>query len=219
MRKCCCCNVKTAAVILGFLNFILPLLIIVPLAGYWSGTDIEGLNALRENQKVLEKVFEDSLKSHSWTADSAGEIMYNLRAWFFNLVVLATAYAGVTALFSLFVVLGVSCESRCLMVPFLILTMVDIVLAGAVGIVVVVALFYLNTIPGVVSSVVYVMVAVVSLYSWAVVLAAYKQLGKETDYTYSPVTQGKHNHHPEYYPHAPQHFVLEEYRDLKSDGQ
>eukprot|EP00090_Calanus_glacialis_P028848 TRINITY_DN4626_c0_g1_i2.p1 TRINITY_DN4626_c0_g1~~TRINITY_DN4626_c0_g1_i2.p1 ORF type:complete len:220 (-),score=63.46 TRINITY_DN4626_c0_g1_i2:294-953(-) len=219
MRKCCCCNVKTGAVILGLLNFIVPLLIIVPLAGYWSGTDIDGLDVLRDNQKVLEKVFEDSLKSHSWTADSAGEIMYNLRAWFFNLVVLGTAYAGVTALFSFFVVLGVCCEARCMMVPFLILTMVDIILAGAVGIVVVVALFYLNTIPGVVSAVVYVMVAVVSLYSWATVLAAYKQLGKETEYVYSPVTQGKNNHHPEYYPSAPQHFVLEEYRDLKTDRQ
>ena len=110
-------------------------------------------------------------------------------------------------------------QARCMMVPFLILTMVDIILAGAVGIVVVVALFYLNTIPGVVSAVVYVMVAVVSLYSWAVVLAAYKQLGKETEYVYSPVTQGKNNHHPEYYPSAPQHFVLEEYRDLKTDRQ
>jgi len=171
MRKCCCCSVKTGAVILGFLNFFLPLLVIVPLASYWSSTD---------GQKVLEKVFEDSLKSHSWTADSAEE------AWFFSLVVLTTAYAGVTSLFGLFVVLGVLFESRCLMIPFLILTMVDIILAGAVGIVVVVALFYLNTISGVVSAVVYVMVAVVSLYSWAVVLAAYKQLGKETDYTYSP---------------------------------
>ena len=102
------------------------------------------------------------------------------------------------------------------MVPFLILMMVDIIFAGAVGIVVVIALFYLSTIPGVVSAVVYVMVAVVSLYSWATVLAAYKHLGKETEYVYSPV---KHNHHPEYYPSAPQHFVLEEYRDLKTDRQ
>jgi len=217
MRNCCCCSVKTGAVILGFLNFLAPLLIIVPLAGYLSGTDIDGLDVLKDNQKVLEKVFEDSLKSHSWTADSSGKIMYHLRTWFFNLVVLATAYAGVTALFSFFVILGVLCEVRCMMVPFLILTMVDIILAGAVGIVVVVALFYLNTIPGVVSAVVYVMVAVVSLYSWAVVLAAYKQLGKESDYIYSPVNQTKHNRHPEYYPSAPQHFVLEEYRDLKTD--
>merc|ERR1712013_873257 len=101
-----------------------------------------------------------------WTAESVGEIMFNLRAWFLNLVVLACVYAGVTALFSFLLVLGLCCEVRCLMVPFLILTMVDIILAGAVGIVV--------------SAVVYVMVAVVSLYSWAVVLAAYKQLGKES---------------------------------------
>ena len=58
MRKCCCWNVKTGAVILGFLNFVAPILIIVPLAGYLSGTDIEGLNVIKENQKVLEKVFE-----------------------------------------------------------------------------------------------------------------------------------------------------------------
>jgi len=217
MRKCCCCSVKTGAVILGLLNFFLPLLIIVPLAGYWSGTDIDGLDILRDNQKVLEKVFEDSLKSHLWTADSAEDMMIHLRAWIPNLVVLATVYAGVTALFSFFLVLGVSCEVRVLMVPFLVLTMVDIIMAGAVGIVVVVALFYLSLVPGVVSTVVYVMVAVVSLYSWAVVLAAYKQLGKESAYMYSPVTnKSKHNNYPEYYPNAPQHFVLEEYRDLKN---
>jgi len=215
MRKCCCWNVKTGAVILGFLNFVAPILIIVPLAGYLSGTDIEGLNVIKENQKVLEKVFEDSLKSHEWTSESSTEIMFHLRSWFFNIVVLTTSYSGVTALFSFFLILGICCEVRCLMIPFLILAMVDIVLAGAVGLVVVIALCYLNTIPGVVSAVVYVMVAVVSIYFWAVVLAAYKQLGKEEGYDYSPVTQGKHNRHPEYYPSAPQHFVLEEYRDLK----
>ena len=68
MRKCCCCNVKTGAVILGLLNFIVPLLIIVPLAGYWSGTDIDGLDVLRDNQKVLEKVFEGRLFLHNQCA-------------------------------------------------------------------------------------------------------------------------------------------------------
>ena len=126
MRKCCCCSVRTGAVILGLLNFTIPLLIIVPLAGYWSGTDIDGLDILRDNQKVLEKVFEgmiqsisvisniviyaDSLKSHSWTADSVGEIMFHLRAWFSNLVMVATLYAGVTSLFSFCLVLGICCE-------------------------------------------------------------------------------------------------------------
>jgi len=77
---------------------------------------------------------------------------------------------------------------------------------------VVVALFFLNTIPGAVSLVVYVMVAVVSLYSWAVVLAAYREVANE-EYTYNPVSTGKPAYHqPEYYPSAPQHFVMEEYR-------
>ena len=57
MRRCCCCSVKTGAVILGLRKFVVPLLIIVPLAGYWSGTDIDGLDVLRDNQKVLGKVF------------------------------------------------------------------------------------------------------------------------------------------------------------------
>ena len=36
--------------------------------------------------------------------------MFNLRAWFLNLVVLACVYAGVTALFSFLLVLGLCCE-------------------------------------------------------------------------------------------------------------
>ena len=78
-------------------------------------------------------------------------------SWFFNLVL----NAGDTALYSFFGVL---------MVPFLILTMADIILAGAVGILVVAVLFYLNTIPGFGVCVVCVMVAVFSLDHWAMCL-------------------------------------------------
>ena len=41
---------------------------------------------------------------------------------------------------------------RFMMVPYLVLTMLDIILAGAGGIVIVVALFYANIIPGEISS-------------------------------------------------------------------
>ena len=118
----------------------------------------------------------DSLKSHVWTVDKHDVIMAHLEKLFPTLVLACTVYSGVTALFSFLMVLGVKCESRCLMIPFLILSMIDIIVAGAAGVVVVVALFFLNTIPGAVSLVVYVMVAVVSLYSWAVVLAAYREV-------------------------------------------
>ena len=121
-------------------------------------------------------VVSDSLKSHVWTVDKHELIMAQLEDLFPTLVLACTVYSGVTALFSFLMVLGVKCESRCLMIPFLILSMVDIIVAGAAGVVVVVALFFLNTIPGAVSLVVYVMVAVVSLYSWAVVLAAYREV-------------------------------------------
>jgi len=215
MRKCCfCCQVKTGSVILGLANFVLPVLAIIPLAGYWSNTDIDGLNFIKVNQKQLEFVLEDSLKSLSWTADSYKEVMAQVEQYFPTLIIVATIYASVIALFSFLMVTGVRCEVRCLMVPYLVLGMVDIILAGAAGVVVVVALFYVNIIPGVVSALVYVLVAVLSLYSWAVVLAAYKQLGSE-EYVYNPVSPVKHNH--EYYPSAPQHFVMEEYRDLKRE--
>ena len=121
-------------------------------------------------------VVSDSLKSHEWTADKNVMIMAQLDAYFPTLVLACTVYSGVTALFSFLMVLGVKCESRCLMIPFLVLSMIDIIVAGTAGVVVVVALFFLNTIPGAVSLVVYVMVAVVSLYSWAVVLAAYREV-------------------------------------------
>ena len=85
--------------------------------------------------------------------------------------------------------------------PFLILSMLDIILSGTVGIVVVVALFYIQLVYGGVATVVYLLAAVVSLYCWATVLSAYKYLGTSLDqsgYTYSPVTPSKEI--PQYYP-------------------
>lgn len=216
MRKCCfCCQVKAGTVLLGIVNFIIPVLVIIPLAGYWSNTDIEGLNFIKVNQKNLEFVLEDALKSLSWTTDSYKDVMAQFQLYFLTAVIIATIYSGIIALFSFLMILGVQCEVRCLMVPFLVVFMFDIVIAGAAGSVVVVALYYVNIIPGVVSTIVYLLLAVLSLYSWAVILQAYKQLGCD-DYVYNPVSPLKPYHHtPEYYPSAPQHFVMEEYRDLK----
>lgn len=215
MRKCCCCSVKTGAVLLGLLNFILPVLVTIPLVGYLVNTDVEGLNFIQKNYKVLHMVVSDSLEGHAWTNGIHLEIMDQMDKLFPTLILVCTIYAGVTALFSFLMVLGVRCETRCLMIPFLVLSMIDIIVAGAAGVVVVVALFTLNYIPGAVSLVVYIMVAVVSLYSWAVILAAYKQVAND-EYIYSPVSAVKPSYHqPEYYPSAPQHFVMEEYRDHK----
>ena len=54
-------------------------------------------------------------------------------------IMVATAYTGVTILASLLLIVSVCSNVRCLMIPFLILSMLDIVLCGTLGIVVVVA--------------------------------------------------------------------------------
>jgi len=220
MKQCCfCCKVTTGALLLGLVNFVLPILALVPLAGFWSQTDIDGLDFLKRNQKRLEFVLQDSLENLSWTNQDHEEIIGAFKEWFMTIVIISTLYSAVMAIFSFLMVTGVQCEVRCLMIPFLVLSMLDIVVAAAAGIVVVVALFYVSTVPGVVSLMVYILFAAFSVYSWVVVLAAYQQLGNE-DYLYNPVTpvKVKHNNH-EYYPSAPQHFVMEEYKDLKSSSR
>ena len=89
-------------------------------------------------------------------------------------IMVATAYTGVTILASLLLIVSVCSNVRCLMIPFLILSMLDIVLCGTLGIVVVVALFYVNYIPGARASVVNMLAAVVSAVCWAKILSAYK---------------------------------------------
>ena len=44
--------------LIGFLNFLIGVMFILPLAGYLSGTEIDGFNIILENHKILEKVFE-----------------------------------------------------------------------------------------------------------------------------------------------------------------
>ena len=142
-----------------------------------------------------------SLEQHEWTAENTEQIMDIIKQYFPTAVMVAAAYTGATILASLLLVISVCSKIRCLMIPFLILSMLDIVLCGTLGVVVVVALFYIQTVHGAVASVVYVLAAVVSLYCWATVLSAYKYLGTPTHqqgYIYSPVTPSKEM--PAYYP-------------------
>ena len=65
---------------------------------------------------------------------------------------------------------------------------------------------------GIVSLVVYLVVAVLSLYSWAAVLATYRLISHQGYYEYSLAVPAKPAYGADYYPSAPQHFVMEEYR-------
>ena len=160
-----------------------------------------------------------TLKRHAWTRDHVEEVRRTIEDYYEYAVLAGLAYTGATILasFSLTVAVCSKVEKhsqlitkfsltklsqvRCLMIPFMILSMLDIFLCGTVGIVVVVALFYINTVHGVVATVVYLISALLSLYCWAVVLCAYKYLGSsevQQGYMYSPVAPAKEM--PAYYP-------------------
>jgi len=153
----------------------------------------------------------DILREHNWTHQTYPQIMDNFRLYLPTGVLVAAALAAVSATAAFMLILGARCQLRCLLIPWLVLSMLDIVLAGGLGIILVVALFYANVIPGAVSAVVYLLLAVLSLYSWAAVLAAYKILGYD-DYMYSPAPSKPV---PDYYPSAPQHFDMGEYRTMR----
>jgi len=209
MRKCCCCDVRVASVFLGTLNLIGSVLIMIPLTSFLAETDVDGLNPIEDNRRNIENVFEDLLRGHNWTMQNYPTIMRSAREWFPTAALIAAALAAVSATAALMLILGVRCKVRCLMIPYLVLTMFDIILAGSGGIVIVVALFVSDIIPGVVSALVYLFLAVISLYSWAAVLAAFKLVGQE-GYMYTPAPSKPV---ADYYPSAPQHFDMGEYRN------
>lgn len=213
MRKCCCCGLKTGTIILGVVNFVAALLVLIPLAGYLSESDLDGLNVLKKNDKYMEIVLEDILKEHNWTMHNYDDIMEKVREYWPTAALTATILLGISASAALFLVIGVKCGVRWMLVPYLALTMVDIIVAGSGGIIIVVALFWSNIVPGLVSLVVYLVVAVLTLYSWAAVLATYRLISNP-GYNYSPAPV-KPAYGTDYYPSAPQHFVMEEYRDRK----
>ena len=163
-----------------------------------------------------------TLKRHAWTRDHVEEVRRTIEEYYEYAVLTGLAYTGATILASFSLTVAVCAkvkkhsqlpadktklrltslsQVRCLMIPFMILSMLDIFLCGTVGIVVVVALFYINTVHGVVATVVYLISALLSLYCWAVVLCAYKYLGSaevQQGYMYSPVAPAKEM--PAYYP-------------------
>ena len=203
---------KTGALLLGIWNFVLPLLAAIPLVGYLVNTDVPVLNVIQENYQTLLKGVSDFLKGHVWTEEKHEQILAEVENIFPTLVLVTTVFTGVFALSSSLMVIGLMCKRQCLMVFFLILSMIGIIVAATAGGVIVVALFFLNTIPGTVSLVVYVILAVVFFFSWAVVLFAYKEVASASGY--DPVSTVKPSFfHPEYPSgSAAQNFVLKEYR-------
>ena len=140
MRCCSCWSMKTGALLVGLWNFVWSLLIAIPLVGYVVNTDVPGLNVIQENYQALLKGVSDFLKGHIWTEDKHEQILTEVENIFPILVLVATVLAGLLALSSFLMVIGLMCKRPCLMVFFLTLSMIGIIVAATAGVVIVVAL-------------------------------------------------------------------------------
>ena len=68
--RSCGCEVTSGSLVLGVLTLLATLAVMAPLVVYLADiTDIPVLDVIKHNQKVTEKVLEDSLKLHDWTRD------------------------------------------------------------------------------------------------------------------------------------------------------
>lgn len=209
MAKCCCCiNVRTGALILGFLGTLFAVAELVPLVPYLAEWD--QFNPIKENMEKFFYVFEQMLEEHQFNKEQIDEIIANIKEYLWPIVLGETISAGVYILISVLLMVGVQCTKRGLMLPYLIIQMACIVLFVVAGIAATVGLFILNLILGVVCGCVVLVSASLLIYFWIVVQRAYVDVGRYGDYspapTVKPIYVGSNSHH---YPAMPQHFQMD----------
>ena len=119
MSKCCCClSVTTGATILGLIGFLLAASELVPLVPYLI--EAESFNPIRENVEKVFFVMEQMLEENKFTKEEIEEIVTNIRAYLWPFVLGETISSGLYALLAFFLVLGVQCRKRALMLPYMI---------------------------------------------------------------------------------------------------
>ena len=120
MAKCCCCiNVRTGALILGLLGALLAAAELVPLVPYLAEWD--QFNPIKENLEQFFFVFEQMLEEHKFDKDQIDEIIANIKEYFWPIVLGETVSAAVYVLISVLLIVGVQCQKRGLMLPYLII--------------------------------------------------------------------------------------------------
>lgn len=210
MRKCCCCiSVHVGAIFLGILGVLLILGELALLIPYLLNMD--GFNPIGNNMNSALYQFEDMLKRQNFSQGEADEItdLVENNAWY---VLLAEAcFAALFGLVSFFMVIGVQCKQRWLMVPYLVLQMFCIVTFLIFCIITCVLLFFISIIMCSIAAVIFFLMAFLMIYFWAAVQKSYVELGNR-DYMYSPAPV-KPIYNPgdqhRYQPTAPQQFHME----------
>lgn len=209
------------AAILGVIGLLFCAMELTVLVPYLLDIDKEIFNPIKENLDQIYYVMEEILKENKGDMqiddDVINEVMNNVKAYVPQVMMGATIESGVYGLVCLLMVIGAASKVRLLMLPYLIITLVGIIvlILGCVG--GCVALFFYSpeyVVMGVIASVTTLVLALLLIYFWSVVQRAFVELGND-DRMYSPVPMKPAGNYNDgrgagYYPTSPQHFQMDE---------
>jgi len=210
MRTCCCCiPVLAGATVIGVLGMLMTLAFMTPLTTYLI--ELEEFDPIRDNMPSVLFQLDKSLSEAKVTPADITMINDAIEEHIWYGVLILEVLAGSYLLFALCMIFGIHCDMRGLMIPYLMYQMLLIILAILLGLVLTIGMFlFQNTLLGVVSVVVLLILSFLLVYYWVAVQKAFVELGNR-DYMYSPAPTKAYNgaHH---YPSAPQRFEMQEQR-------
>jgi len=226
-RKCCCCiPVVVGAAILGLIALLFCASELTVLIPYLAQFDIETFNPIQQNLNDIYFVFDDLLKNcvsnagacvFNMTTEYKNDILEQTKSYESTVLMGAAVESGVYGLTALLMVIGIAAKSRFLMLPYMILTLLGIIVLVLAGVGACVYLFFDPEllVAGVIASVTTLIFGSIMMYLWSVVQRAFVDLGND-DRMYSPVgtkdngidyNGGRNAYH---YPTSPQQFQMDE---------
>jgi len=214
-RTCCCCiPVLGGATLIGLIGTLLSLAYMAPLVAYKAKIDPAVFNPIEANIKHLEWGLETGFKDINkklglnLTEEDIVSFKDEIVEEYLPTALLADLVAtGVYVVICALMVIGVLCDMRGMMIPYLMVQMLFIIVAIIVLLGLTVALFFIKVMMGIVMAAVLLIFSFLLVYYWVSVQQAYVELGNR-DYMYSPAPtkpyNGSHN-----YPSAPQSFQMQ----------
>ena len=170
MRKCCCCiPILAGATILGLIALVFCALEYVVTIPYLADLDESTFNPLKANIEYLKHHIEGAVKQFTNDTEVIQGIMIDVEKYTWTSILSEAISTGIYFIVSLLMICGIHCDIRGLMIPYLVLQMLYIILATIMGAGATVVFFYYNTIMGIVSAAVVLILVFLFIYFWVAV--------------------------------------------------
>lgn len=218
MRKCCCCiPILGGATVLGLIALLLCALEFVVTIPYLAEIDVETFNPLQKNLKYFYHHIEQVAKPFSNDTTIIDSMMEEVKNYTWTAILSEAISTGLYFILAFMMILGIHCDMRGLMIPYMVVQMLYIILAIIIGVGATIVFFYYKIIMGIVCAAVVLILSFFFIYFWIAVQKAYIEMGNR-DYMYSPApikpTYNPGHHHNGggggLYPQVPQHFQMQE---------